>query len=252
MQSIDPLKIFSNRAALYHNRPQYAAALHTFLETECGLNANSLAADIGSGTGYLTRVLLQCGCRVIGVEPNPEMRQVAEEIFDGNPAYTSLDGQAEHIPLEDQSVDLLGIGQALHWFDVDRARLEFLRVIKPGGWVVVVDNRSLDGGSPLMSACEQVRRKYFRDIGTAAEPPARVVRLFENCSYTKTVFPNPYTCSAQAFYDGFLSSSLAPEPGSTGFEQVKSALSLLFKQHQVDNCITILFETVVWSGILKT
>jgi ubiquinone/menaquinone biosynthesis C-methylase UbiE len=100
----------------------------------------AVVADVGAGTGLLTRDLLRHGCRVIAVEPNPEMRAAADRLLGGTPGYQSLNACAEAIPLENASVDLVTAAQAFHWFDVDRARAEFLRILKPKGQVVLIWN----------------------------------------------------------------------------------------------------------------
>ena len=105
------------------------------------------------------------------------MRAVAEELFADIPLFTSLAGTAEQIPIKDASVDMVTVGQALHWFEVDKARVEFQRVLKPTGQVVVVDNRPRSDDSEFMQACRVFEQKYFLDLGTAAEPPAKVVKL---------------------------------------------------------------------------
>jgi ubiquinone/menaquinone biosynthesis C-methylase UbiE len=96
--------------------------LYVLVQT-CGMTSDWLVADIGSGTGNLARLFLDAGHQVIGVEPNLEMRKAGERMLADHPAFHSLDGTAECIPLETKSVDLVTVGQALHWFDVIRQEL---------------------------------------------------------------------------------------------------------------------------------
>lgn len=83
--------------------------------------------DLGAGTGKLTQVLLDLGFDVVAVEPSGAMRALL-------PARAEvLEGDAEHLPLPDASVDAVLVGQAFHWFDAEPALAEIARVLRPGG-----------------------------------------------------------------------------------------------------------------------
>jgi ubiquinone/menaquinone biosynthesis C-methylase UbiE len=248
---LDPLNRFSSRAALYQNRARYPHALLDYLRASCGLTPDMVIADIGSGTGFLTVLLLENGNRVYAVEPNAEMRAVADELFTDIPLFTSLTGTAEQLPIKDASVDMVTVGQALHWFEVDKARVEFQRVLKPTGKVVVVDNRPRSDDSEFMQACRAFEQKYFLDFGTAAEPPARVVKLFTGIEIQKKQIPFIFSCSEKIFRDGFLSSSLAPEAGSQAYTQCEESLHNLFVQYQALGKVQLSFETAIYCGRFK-
>ncbi len=141
---------FSSRVESYIKyRPGYPAAIIDLLRKECRLTTNALIADIGSGTGKLTELFLNNGCRVVGVEPDPEMRAAAEYVLRHYPTFTSSAGSSEATVLPDRSVDVVTAGQAFHWFDRERARKEFARALVPGGWVVLVWNRQKTTGTPF-------------------------------------------------------------------------------------------------------
>jgi len=93
--------------------------------------------DLGAGTGKLTLGLTALGLDVTAVEPDPEMRAELERAV---PSAKSLAGQAEGIPLPDESVDAVFVGQAFHWFDVPPAMTEIARVLRPGGVCVPMWN----------------------------------------------------------------------------------------------------------------
>src|SRR5882672_6035213 len=97
---------FSSRVENYvRSRPGYPPEVLDLLKTECGLTPASVIADIGSGTGILTRMFIENGNRVYGVEPNPEMRKAGEEFLARHPQFVSVDGTAEATTLPGQSVD---------------------------------------------------------------------------------------------------------------------------------------------------
>jgi len=87
-------------------------------------------ADVGAGTGKLTATLVGLGAEVTAVEPDPQM---LAELRRAMPAVRSVPGSAEEIPLPDASLDAVLAGQAMHWFDMDRALPEIARVLTPGG-----------------------------------------------------------------------------------------------------------------------
>lgn len=245
---INPLTRFSSRAQNYQNRAPYPPELFVYLQQTCSLTPDKVIADIGSGTGYLTRVLLQSGGTVYGIEPNREMRAIAEETLGPDPRFVSLSGQAEEIPLASSSVDVVTVGQALHWFDVKKTREEFLRILKPGGWIVVVDMWARDNANPFMKACEEFRRTHFADIGKAADPPERIIQLYEGYTPERNVIQSTYTCGERVFCEGFLSSSLAPEKGTKEYESANDGLQRIFHQFQSKGVVALLFDTIIWSA----
>src|SRR6266536_1302519 len=139
MSFADAKQRFSNRVADYARyRPGYPPAVLDLLRSECNLRPGHVIADIGAGTGLLAELFLKNGNRVFGVEPNREMREAGERLLADYPQYTSVDGIAEATTLADASVDIITAGQAFHWFDREKARAEFARILRPSGWVALV------------------------------------------------------------------------------------------------------------------
>jgi SAM-dependent methyltransferase len=107
------------------HRPDYPeAAVRWALELAPGMRVLDLAA----GTGKLTRVLAGLAVDVVAVEPDDQMLGQLRETL---PSVTCMSGKAEAIPLPDGSVDAVLVGQALHWFDMERAGPEIARVLVP-------------------------------------------------------------------------------------------------------------------------
>src|SRR3989475_10171836 len=130
----DATQRFSSRVEDYARyRPAYPPEVIQLLKTECGLAAESVVADIASGTGILTRIVLETGARVFGVEPNAKMRRAAEKFMAGYSRLTSVDGTAEATTLTDHSVDIITAAPAAHWVDPGKARQEVVRILQPGG-----------------------------------------------------------------------------------------------------------------------
>src|SRR5579862_2299669 len=109
----DSTRRFAYRSDAYARfRPSYPAGVTELLSRECGLNAASCLADVGSGTGLLAELFLTMGCEVFGVEPNAEMRASGERLLSGYPRFHSVEGRAESTTLADGSVDFVTAGQA--------------------------------------------------------------------------------------------------------------------------------------------
>src|SRR5579864_3199234 len=155
---------FSDRVENYvRYRPGYPAEVLRVLRDECRLSVGDVVADIASGTGIWSRMLLENGNRVFGVEPNAEMRQAGERLLAEFDRFISLPGAAEATTLPDESVDFVTAAQAAHWFDRERARREFVRILKPGGWLVLLWNERLTDATAFLRDYEQLLLTFSTD-----------------------------------------------------------------------------------------
>ena len=118
---------------------------------------------MGSGTGKLTELFLKNDNPVLGVEPNREMREAAERLLKAYPRFESINATAEATTLADRSVDMIAAGQAFHWFDREKTRLEFARILKPGGWGVLIWNDRKTDASPFLVEYEELLVKFGTD-----------------------------------------------------------------------------------------
>src|ERR1041385_6863394 len=142
---------FSDRVENYVKyRPHYPREILTALEQLAGLTPTCALADIGSGTGISAELFLEYGNAVYGIEPNNAMRKAGEAYLSRFPKFKSIDGTAETTMLSDASVDLIIAGQAFHWFDVERSRTEFKRILKPGGWAALFWNDRQTDTTPFL------------------------------------------------------------------------------------------------------
>src|ERR1700732_4045643 len=163
MTFADAKQRFSNRVADYvRYRPGYPPEVLAVLRTACGLRPGHVIADVGSGTGFLSELFLKNGNRVYGIEPNEAMRAAGEEYLASYDAFVSIDASAEATTLESGTINFVTAGQAFHWFEPNAARREFQRILKPGGWVVVMWNdRQMD--SAFANAYEELLVNYGTD-----------------------------------------------------------------------------------------
>lgn len=225
---------FSNRAAYYAAcRTGYAPAIAEFLVERAGLPADAVVADIGAGTGLSTELFLPFCAAVFAVEPNAEMRAVAEERLGSQANFHSVAGTAEATTLADGMADLVSVGSAFHWFEQEKCRVEFGRILKPGGKVAILTNRWHGAASPFMAGYEAIVLRYanlgdrphWDDDEMAAEFFG--VGGFETLAGTHA---EPFSFERLAGLT--LSFSVMPLAGEPGHEEMMSELTSLFESNQ--------------------
>ena len=210
--SLDPTRRFSSRVDAYVRfRPAYPPAVADLLERECGLRPGAAVADIGCGTGLLAQLFLARGCEVYGVEPNPGMRQAGCRILAGEPRFHGIDGRAEATTLASHSMDFIAAGQAFHWFEPRPTGTEFRRILKPGGWVVLVWNeRRAQPG--FMAGYEASIARYAPEAPRVN--PGEIAGFFGDAGLRAARFDNQQQLDAEGLRGRLMSSSYAPQPGT--------------------------------------
>lgn len=248
-----PTQRFSNRVENYvRYRPGYPAEVLELLRNFCGLSLDAVVADIGSGTGKLTELLLQSGARVFGVEPNPEMRRAGERFLGANLRFTSVAATAEETSLPDNCADLIVVGQAFHWFDRERSRAEFGRILKPGGWVVLIWNDRRTEGKPFLAAYEALLREFATDYEQVNHRNIDLVALrqFFGTELKMGKFPYAQHFDFEGLKGRLLSSSYAPEAGQPKHEAMLARLRDIFGAHQQGGRVAFDYDTLVYYGQL--
>ena len=129
---------FGQAAAVYEaGRPGYPLDAVAWLLDPVSDVAPPRVADVGAGTGKLTRTLRELDAETVAIDPDPEMLATLHVALPDIPTFV---GTAETLPLPDASVDAVVLGQAWHWVDVAPASLEVARVLRPAGVLGLVWN----------------------------------------------------------------------------------------------------------------
>ena len=250
----DPTARFSTRVSDYVKyRPGYPPAVVRLLEEECGLVPASGVADVGSGTGLLSELFLRLGCRVYGVEPNREMREAGGLLLAAYPNFVSVEGRAEETTLGDGSVDFVAAGQAFHWFDPAGARREFLRILRPGGWVVLAWNDRHTAGTPFLEDYERLLLEYgtdYREVSARYMEEASLSTLYGGLEVRTRTFDNEQVFDFEGLRGRLLSSSYAPQPGHPRHAPMLAALEALFRRHERGGRVVVAYDTKVFYGRL--
>jgi ubiquinone/menaquinone biosynthesis C-methylase UbiE len=256
MTFTDAKQRFSNRVADYvRYRPGYPTAVLDALRKECGLRPGYAIADIGSGSGFLSELFLKNGNRVYGVEPNTEMRQAGEEYLASYDGFASIEGSAESTTLDDSSVDFVTAGQAFHWFEQNAARREFARVLKPGGWAVVLWNERLTDTTPFLRDYDDLIRKFGTDYSRVNESYPREDQMrdfFQHNAYRQERLPNFQVFDFEGFAGRVRSSSYMPAPGHLNFAPMMADLGRIFRAHQQGGTVRIEYLTRLYFGHLPS
>jgi SAM-dependent methyltransferase len=255
MTFTDAKQRFSNRVADYiRYRPKYPIETLELLRKECGLRPEHVIADVGSGTGFLSELFLKNGNRVIGVEPNAEMRAGGKEYLREYPNFQSVAGSAETTGIANSCVDFVTAGQAFHWFEPKGARREFFRILKPGGWVVVMWNDRRMDEAPLTSEYEDLLVRHGVEYGRVKDAyPERksLQEFFASGDIGECDFPNFQELDHEGFRGRLLSSSYAPTPGHANFEPMMAGLERIFRAHERNGSVRMEYFTRIYFGHLS-
>lgn len=245
---------FSDRVDNYvRYRPGYPPeALHV-LKSTCGLTPGHIIADIASGTGIWTRMLLENGNKVFGVEPNPEMRRAGESLLAGFPKFASVAGTAEATTLPESSVNFITAAQSAHWFDRARARVEFLRILMPEGWLVLMWNERLTDSTPFLRAYEQMLLDYGTDYQEVRHEHTTdaVNEFFDPSPFQERIFETRQEFDYAGLEGRLLSSSYAPGPEHPNHAPMLRDLQEIFTTHAIGGRVRFDYKTRMYFGRLK-
>jgi SAM-dependent methyltransferase len=242
-----PIERFSSRVENYARfRPTYPRDSIEVLREECGLRPEALVADIAFGTGLFTRLLLANGNEVIGVEPNAEMRRAGEEYLSVFPNFRSVIGTAEATTLPEHSLDFVFAAQAAHWFDRDKSLVEFRRILRPGGYLVLLWNDRMVDAAGFNHDYEELVLQYGTDYNEVKRRDAAAAHFFNGIPCKKLVLPNYQYLDFEGLKGRLLSSSYIPQRGEPSYENMIADLQSLFDRYQQDGRVQMAYATKMY------
>jgi len=248
----DSVQRFTNRVHDYvRSRPGYPADLASLARDHFALPSGAAVADVGSGTGKLSRLFLQEGFEVFGVEPNEAMRQAATAELGTWKTFHGLAGAAESLPLADGSMHLVVAAQAFHWFDHPAARREFLRVLRPeGGGMLIWNNRRTDS-SRFLQDYEKMLLDHCPDYVNVGNKHYEDVELDEFFAgpFRSALLRNQQVLDAEEFQARIFSCSYTPAQGSAR-DALAEATQRLFVTYAEKDRVCIEYDTEVFYGRL--
>lgn len=240
---------FSNRVENYVKyRPTYPGEVLELFKREIGLTANYVIADVGSGTGISSKLFLENGNTVFGVEPNVAMREAAEGFLQDYERFKSIDGTAENTTLPDHFVDIVIAAQAFHWFDPKATLGEFKRILKPGGWVALMWNERQLDTTPFLIEYEQLLLKFASDYTKVRHDNINEdsLKSFFNKDFERAIFSNAQALDFEGIKGRVSSSSYMPSETDANYAPMASELKSLFAKHAQNDRISLLYDTNVF------
>lgn len=256
MTAENRLTRFSDRVANYVKyRPRYPDATLQILREACSMQPGTVIADIGSGTGIFTQQLLAAGQdTVFAVEPNDAMRQAADEMLVAYEGFKSIAGTSEATTLPAHSIDLIVAAQAFHWFKPLPTRAEFLRILKPGGYVALVWNARKHTGSAFLEGYTNILKTHcpeYTKVEHGQSEGANLEVLYGAQPEMRALAHAQYFEFAQ-LRGRFLSSSYSPKAGAPTHLAALQALRDLFERTAVNGKIAFEYETRLYWGQLAS
>jgi len=254
VDNLKPTTRFSDRVAHYvRSRPGYPEQIIHCLQQHHGLHRKDKIADFGSGTGLLSRLFLDHGNTVMGIEPNARMRDACEDYLSAYDEFISMEGRAEDCGLMNEEIDFIVCGQSFHWFDIEETRCEFQRILQPDGWVALIWNHRLVDNSDFSRGYEAFLHDNSIDYSRISKRHTNydaINTFFEPNQYVEYSFPNQQVFDLEGLKDRVLSSSYAPRQTDDNWQQTLQQLEQLFSSHQQQGQVQFDYKTVVMVGHL--
>ncbi len=245
----DVTERFGDRVGAYAKaRPSYPAEVFSFLAAEFGLAAGQSAADLGSGTGIFSGLLLDRGVTVFAVEPNAEMRAKAEATLGSRTGFVSVGARAEATTLAPASVDWIFAAQAFHWFNPETTAAEVRRILKPGGCCAPIWNERQSDTSPFARAYEDFLVEWgidYEAVKATYENRAHIARVLGS-DYTRRGFPHAQDMDLDLLRTRNQSASYVPKADTPRGKLMMEALDQLFAQYQQNGIVRFDYSTNVY------
>lgn len=249
--------IFDNVATIYAKyRPSYPDKYINYLIDKCNLNQNTLIADIGAGTGILTKQFLDKNLKVIGVEPNCNMRKVLEKNLIKYKNFTSINGSDKNTNLNENSIDLITVAQAFHWFDIESFKKECKRILNANGKVCIIWNK-LDTTDNIVKEEKNIDYSYtnqYKEINNVLEDGKReqlVKEFFGNNNYECKITENNQIYNKETFIGVNLSKSYSLRKDDKNYSNYIKAFENLFDKYNKDGTLVIKNNTYGYLGSLE-
>jgi SAM-dependent methyltransferase len=255
--SIETTHRFADRVDNYIKyRPNYPQEMFDHLLSQHIITKNSVVADIGSGTGISAEPFLKLGLEVFAVEPNKEMREAAKKLLHDHKNFHSVDASAEKTTLKDHSVDVIIAGQAFHWFDKERTKQEFKRILKPGGYVVLIWNDRRTNSTEFLRSYEdflQLCGTDYKEVNHRnTQDKKKFDAFFGENNYTEKWFDNFQEVDFTGLKGRVLSSSYMPNEGHKDYEHMMYCLKKVFARYQQNNTVRLDYDTKIYYVTLSS
>jgi len=239
---------FTSRVSDYAQaRPSYPLDSIKYLLNK-GINKNSVIADIGSGTGILSKLLINEVKEIYLIEPNDEMREYSKTYLSQNDNCTFINANAENTTLKDHSIDAIVVAQAFHWFDIEKCKIEFKRILKPYANIFLIWNNRLTN-TPFLQKYDQVLKNLSVDYNEVNHQnlSAKEFGLFFDNNWKKQSFDNFQEFDFEQFVKRVFSSSYTPNKKDKNYSVFYNAIKKLFNEENKNGVVRFDYNTEIYS-----
>jgi len=243
---------FSNKVNDYVKyRPTYPSEAIDYLYDTVHINRNSTVADIGAGTGKLLKLLIERGTPIIAVEPDEEMRAASKQLLGNEPNFCAVAGSAEKTGLDNHSVDFIVCAQAFHWFDRNVTKVEFKRILREGGKVILIWNTRQTTGTPFLEGLERLLHNYgidYAEVNHKNITEDELRSFYKENTMVKSVFKLQQLLEYGGLLGRVLSSSYTPMPDHPNYRLMVQELERLFEHYEENGKVALQYETELYFG----
>jgi SAM-dependent methyltransferase len=252
---VDPTVRFSARAQAYASgRPGYPSEVVPYLARELGLAQGAVIVDLGSGTGISSRLFLQAGFRVVGVEPNAQMRAQAEQALADMPGFVSVAGSAQATTLQDASADCVVAAQAFHWFDLNATRTESLRILRGPPRAALMWNVRRTQESDFSRGYERLLLQFggeYPQIRERHTDEDSIAAFFGGSHWRLAEFVHATELDFELLTARVNSTSYLPAPGDAAYAPMMQALRRLFDSTRHDGRVQMQYDARLYFGLIQ-
>lgn len=247
---MDTKTVFSTKAEKYAKyRWDYAPqAIEAIIEIT-QVSTKSILADLGAGTGILTRHFIDKVERIYAIEPNPELRQILAKGMEAFPSVLVLDASAENTTLANSSVELITVAQAIRWFDPEPAKREMFRILKKDGWLALLRNygTNKEREEAIGSLMTEEYGANFTIVNQL--PKENLDRFyFGNDDFRKLTFPFRFEQNYEEFIGALTSASFMPNEDHPLFGKLEMKARQIFSRYSKDGYWLVEGETELITG----
>ncbi|MFG0284556.1 MAG: class I SAM-dependent methyltransferase [Phycisphaerales bacterium JB039] len=250
LHTLNPTGRFTDRAADYDRcRPGYPEAAIDMLLARRGDPAPLTVADVGAGTGILSRALARRGATIIAIEPNDAMRAAASPA--AGVRWVAATGEATG--LEPASVDLVTCAQAFHWLRPDEAIAEFCRILKPGGRIALLWNIGDERDPVTRGYYDAIRRAsdgFTSSHGRIGDAPLEHPLL---CAQERHILPNAQQLDVEGLIGRALSASYVPrhQDSPQRARLIEDLRALHHRYTGADGTVALVYETRIHLAVSR-
>ncbi|HEX8639035.1 MAG TPA: class I SAM-dependent methyltransferase [Pyrinomonadaceae bacterium] len=240
---------FSDRVENYVKyRPGYPPQVLELFRKEMNLRKDSIVADIGAGTGISSKIFLENGNTVFGVEPNRAMRGAAIEFLKDYPNFTIVEGTAEKTNLPDGSVDFVVAAQAFHWFDATKTLGEFKRILREKGFIALIWNERQLDTTDFLREYEKLLIEFGNDYESVRHDNLneKIFADFFQRDFRQKTFQNIQIADLEGLKGRIQSSSYMPSESDESFAPMNREIERIFAKHAENGKIQILYNTNIF------